>query len=241
MTGRPRLLIADRCEERRARLARALASHFAVSEVAGAAECLGQLAGAGWDALVLADRLAGASGQDGGAGRDGVAGLELLDRLRNAGIDLPVLLLVPLGDQELAAEASRRGATDVAFRSDHLEQVIADQVARAIALYRTHARGECSCRHSQQVAPLLREARSLWHEINNPLFAIEGTVQLMLASGGSDPASQAHLDRIRRACEQIQAKIRQFRETTLSLPQAFETEATPLEFSDHVPSASYDS
>jgi signal transduction histidine kinase len=240
MTGRPRILIADPCEERRARLARALASHFAVSEVAGAADCLAQLAGACWDALVLGDHLAGASGRDGVAGRDEAAGLELLDRLREAGITLPVLLLVPLGDQALAAEASRRGATDVAFRSDHLEQVIADQVARAIALYRMCARGECACRQPQQVSPLLHEARALWHEINNPLFAIEGTVQLMLASGG-DPASHAHLERIQRACERIQDEIRQFREATISLSQAFETEATPLEFSDHVPSASYES
>lgn len=233
MTGRPRILIADLCEEHRARLARALASHsapFTVSEVAGAADCLAQLAGARWDALVLGDRLADASG------------LELLDRLREAGIDLPVLLLVPLGDPMLAVEASRRGATDVVFRSDHLEQVIADQVGRVIASYRMCAGAECACRHRQRLAPLLQQARVLWHEINNPLFAIEGTVQLLLTSScGSDPASQAHLERIQRACERIQAEIRQFREATVTLSQAFETEETPLEFSDHVPSVSYGS
>jgi DNA-binding NarL/FixJ family response regulator len=238
MTGQLRVLIADPCAERRTRLGRALGSHpsaFAVSEAAGAADCLAQLIGAPWEALVLGDRLPDA------AAREGVAGLAFLDRLREAGIDLPVLLLVPLGDPALAAEASRHGATDIAFQSDHLELEIADRVSRAIALHRQRALAECACRHPQQLAPFLQRARALWHNVNNPLFAIEGTLQLLLASGrDGDPVSRGHLDRIQRACEQIHAEIGQFREATLPLLQALETESTPLEFPDHLPSVSYE-
>ena len=92
-----------------------------------------------------------------------------------------------------------------------------------------------------QLEPVLRAARASWHYVNNPLFAIEGTVQLLLAAGcGENETYRAHLDRIQRACERIRATMQELREVTLPVLRALEGESAPVELCDHLPPVSYE-
>jgi FixJ family two-component response regulator len=230
VTALPHVLIVDDLEERRARLRHALTTHlspFAVSEAVSGADCLAQLSSGRWDALLLSDRLPDASG------------LELLDRLSAAGIDLPVLLLAAPGDTALADEASRRGVAGTLFRSDDLERALPDAVARAILQHGPRAAERCAALYQWQLEPLLRTARTVWHDVNNPLFAIEGSAQLLLVAGfGADEAYRGHLERIQRACERIQVVMQQLREATLHVLRATGQEGAPVDLPDHQPPVS---
>jgi signal transduction histidine kinase len=115
-------------------------------------------------------------------------------------------------------------------------------VARAILRHRQKDPAEGARAPSRsRLEPVLQSARAAWHEVNNPLFAIEGSVQLLLATGCvDDEAHRVHLDRIQRACERIRAAMQQLREETLTALRALEGEGTPLDFRDHLPPVSYD-
>jgi DNA-binding response OmpR family regulator len=232
VTSLPRVLIVDDLEERRARLGRALATHlspFAVSEAASGADGLAQLSSGRWDALILSDRLPDADG------------LEVLDRLRAASIDLPVLLHAAPGDTALADEVSRRGSAGVLFRSDDLDRVLPGAVARAILRHGQRAAGEYAGLFRWQLEPLLQTARVVWHDVNNPLFAIEGSIQLLLSAGcGTDEAQRVHLERMQRACERIHAVMRQLREATHHVLRAAGDDSAPVDLQDHLPPVSYE-
>jgi DNA-binding response OmpR family regulator len=232
VTPLPHVLIVDDLEERRARLGRALTTHllpFAVSEAASGADGLTQLSSGRWDALILSDRLPDA------------AGLEVLDRLRAASLDLPVLLLAAPGDTALADEVSRRGGAEILFRSDDLERALPDAVARAILRHGQRAAREYAGLFRWQFEPLLRTARVVWHDVNNPLFALEGSIQLLLSAGcGTDEAQRVHLERMQRACERIQAVMLQLRAATLHVLRATGEDGAPMDLEDHLPPVSYE-
>jgi hypothetical protein len=52
--------------------------------------------------------------------------------------------------------------------------------------------------------------RDVWHEAQNQLFAIEGSIELLEASSGAE--AQEHRERIRRACSRLDGLLRELRQ-----------------------------
>jgi hypothetical protein len=61
-------------------------------------------------------------------------------------------------------------------------------------------------------------AHRVWHEAQNQLFIIEGSVDLLDTSGSEE--ARAHRERIERACVQIDLLLRGLRDAVGALDQA---------------------
>lgn len=62
----------------------------------------------------------------------GMNGLDLLDKLRERGIEIPAIMMTAFGDVPMAVRAMKAGAVDF-FEKPVSDQVLLDQIQRAIA------------------------------------------------------------------------------------------------------------
>jgi len=119
-----------------------------------------------------------------------MSGLSVLSEITARNIDVAVVFNAPFGNEQMAAEAMQAGATDYVQKSDvmytHLASVLRSciqiqQIKRAMRL--THQAEVQTQRHEA----LLQLSLSLRHEINNPLAALCGYVELLMAQVKDDP------------------------------------------------------
>ena len=89
----------------------------------------------------------------------GISGLELIDRMRTAGLTHPVIVITGHGDVSLAVEAMKRGAVDF-LEKPFDEETFLGAVQNAMARQLSAAEGQAEKRRARQVLASL-SAREL--------------------------------------------------------------------------------
>ncbi|HVG45424.1 MAG TPA: response regulator, partial [Longimicrobium sp.] len=126
----PRVLVVDDDEVDRKAVRRGLARAGVaaeVDEVAGALEALAVLATTPYACVFLDYNIPGGDG------------LTLLKGIRNAGLDVPVVMLTGHGDEQVAVELMKAGAVDYVAKSAATPERLAASLRYAVELARAAA------------------------------------------------------------------------------------------------------
>lgn len=115
-----------------------------------------------------------------------IRGLSLFEKYRKAGYDIPTVMVTGTGNEEIAVEAVRLGAYDYIIKTVDLGYLKTLPLAVQKSIARRQMEQEVQRARAKEIElERLRAVReiavSLSHEINNPLCAILGTVQLVLS------------------------------------------------------------
>lgn len=112
-------------------------------------------------------------------------GLELLSLMNSRGLDIPVIIITGAGSEQTAVEAMKSGATDYLTKTGDFEQTIPRVIKQAYQKHRLiqkNRRLEKKARESEKLEMITTMASTLNHEINNPLMAIYGNLELLRES-----------------------------------------------------------
>ncbi len=157
-------------------------------------------------------------------------GLQLLSLIRAREPELPIIMITGVGSEQTAVEAMKSGATDYITKSGDYGSAIPRVLKQA---YRKHQlilknrRLEEKARDMERLEAITLTASTLSHEINNPLMAILGNIELLIAeTGRTDPE-------IRKKLEAVEISARRIRNITHQLtnvinPVIRQTPAGPL-------------
>ncbi len=110
-------------------------------------------------------------------------GLELLSLLRGNQPDIPIIMITGVGSEQTAVEAMKSGATDyIAKHGDYGTTIprVIKQAYHKQHLIRNNRRLEAKAREAEKLEMITTMASTLNHEVNNPLMAILGNVELLL-------------------------------------------------------------
>jgi DNA-binding response OmpR family regulator len=159
-----------------------------------------------------------------------IDGLQLLSIIRSRDPDIPLIMITGVGSEQTAVEAMKSGATDYITKSGDYGSAIPrvlEQAFRKQQLILKNRRLEAKARTIEKLEAITTTASTLNHEINNPLMAILGNIELLVTDERiSDPG-------VRRKLEEIEASARRIRDITHQLtnlinPVVRQTPAGPL-------------
>jgi signal transduction histidine kinase len=204
-----RILLVDDDEDERVILESILADagpgrRFALERAGTAGEALALVATLRWDLLLLDYRLGETDG------------LALLRECRARGVETPVIFLTGQGDQEIAVEAMKAGATDFLVKSkisldgllaairhaldlDEKERARREAERRLGESVSERARLEADLRQAQKMEAIGRVAGGIAHDFNNLLTVITGYSGLVLESLKPDDPLRPDILEIRAA------------------------------------------
>lgn len=135
-------------------------------------------------------------------------GLELLSLINSRELDIPVIIITGAGSEQTAVEAMKSGATDYVTKTGDFEQTIPRVIKQAYQKHRLiqkNRRLEKKARESEKLEMITIMASTLNHEINNPLMAIFGNLELLRESlPGSDNEIAVKLEMIEKSTQRIQ-------------------------------------
>ena len=205
-------------------LERSTAAHFAVRRVATSHEALATVKTAPFNAVLLDYQLGD------------VDGVTLLEQLRAAGSDTPVVLLTSHGSEDLAARALRARADDYMAKT---EALLDETVARAVmrVMERRRLADQLARASAEAAAARARDAflAAASHDLKNPLTVIRGTAQILQRRAerqAAVPREQlvAGLTSIERAATQMASQIEELLDVAhLRAGRALELERTPVD------------
>ena len=154
-------------------------------------------------------------------------GLELLDMIRGENTDVPVIFITGAGSEQIAVEAMKSGATDYITKSGDYSQAIPRVLKQAYHKQRLIIKNrklEKRARSAEKLKTITTMTSTLNHEINNPLMAILGNIELLLENpAAADDSIQSKLEMISICARRIQSITRQMANLTTS-----ETKETPV-------------
>jgi DNA-binding response OmpR family regulator len=110
-------------------------------------------------------------------------GLQLLSLIRAEKPDIPVILITGAGSEQTAVEAMKSGATDyIAKTGDYGSTIprVIKQACQKQQLILRNRRLETIARETEKLEMITTTASTLNHEVNNPLMAILGNIELLL-------------------------------------------------------------
>jgi DNA-binding response OmpR family regulator len=110
-------------------------------------------------------------------------GLQLLSLIRSEKPDIPVILITGAGSEQTAVEAMKSGATDYIAKSGDYGSTIPRVIKQAYQkqqLIQKNRRLETKAREAEKLEVITTMASTLNHEVNNPLMAILGNIELLL-------------------------------------------------------------
>lgn len=157
-------------------------------------------------------------------------GLELLSLVHADQPDLAAVLITGAGSEQIAAEAIKTGAIDYIAKSDDFASVVPRIISQAFhkhQLILKNRRLEAKARDAEKLEMVTAVASTLNHEINNPLMALLGTVELLLGDPRmTDPALVEKLEKIDKSARRIQDITHQM--ANLMTPSLRQTPAGPM-------------
>ncbi|MCK5125000.1 MAG: response regulator [candidate division Zixibacteria bacterium] len=110
-------------------------------------------------------------------------GLELLSLVRAEITDVPIIIITGAGSEQIAVEAMKSGATDYITKSTEYTQTIPRVIKQAYQRQRLilkNRRLEEKSVNAEKLKTITIMTSTLNHEINNPLMAIMGNVELLM-------------------------------------------------------------
>lgn len=113
-------------------------------------------------------------------------GLELLLVIRSRHPDLPIIMITGVGSEQTAVEAMKSGATDYVAKNGDYGTTIPRVIKQAYhkqQLIQKNRRLESKAREAEKLEMITTMTSTLNHEVNNPLMAILGNVELLLDDG----------------------------------------------------------
>jgi DNA-binding response OmpR family regulator len=135
-------------------------------------------------------------------------GLELLSIIRTELADIPIIVVTGVGSEQTAVEAMKSGATDyITKNANYISTIprVLKQAYRKQKLILKNRRLEEKSRIAEKFETITTTTSTLNHEINNPLMAILGTVELLIDDLGiTDRAIKDKLEMISVSAQRIQ-------------------------------------
>lgn len=145
-------------------------------------------------------------------------GLDLLSLIRAEEKDIPVIIITGAGSEQIAVEAMKSGATDYITKTgDYFQSIprVIRQACKKQKLILKNRRLESKARAAEKLETITTMTSTLNHEINNPLMAILGTVELLLEDISPDNHDlRKKLDMIMNSARRIQSITRQMANLT---------------------------
>ena len=202
-------------------LERSTAARFVVRRVSTSQEALATVGAEPFNAVLLDYQLGD------------VDGVTLLEELRAAGSDTPVVLLTSHGSEDLAARALRARADDYMAKT---EALLDETIARAVmrVMERRRLADQLARASAEAAAARARDAflAAASHDLKNPLTVIRGTAQILQRRAerqAAVPREQllAGLTSIERAATQMASQIEELLDVAhLRAGRALELERT---------------
>ena len=130
-----------------------------------------------------------------------MSGLDVLTRLREAGVLTPIIIITGQGSEQIAVEALRRGASDYIVKSgagNEIFPVVVQQVVERDQLRRRAEQLEMEHVRFARMAAIGEVAAGIAHEIRNPMTVISGMASLI-----RDNFDQLPPDDLRRCAHAI--------------------------------------
>ncbi|MEZ5358712.1 MAG: response regulator [Candidatus Zixiibacteriota bacterium] len=159
-----------------------------------------------------------------------INGLDLLALIRVETTDTPVVIITGAGNEQVAVEAMKAGATDYITKTGDYSETIPRVIRQSYKkqkLIIKNRRLEAKARAAEKLETITTMTSTLNHEINNPLMAILGTVELLLENRDSySPDLQKKLDMIMNSARRIQSITRQM--ANLTTTATTETPVGPM-------------
>jgi DNA-binding response OmpR family regulator len=157
-------------------------------------------------------------------------GLQLLSQIRAEKPDIPIILITGVGSEQTAVEAMKSGATDYIAKSGDYGSTIPRVIKQAYQkqqLILRNRRLGAKAREAEKLEVITTMTCTLNHEVNNPLMAILGNVELLL----DDPAFAGN--GAEEKLRMIEASARRIQEIThqmanLVTPTVRQTPAGPM-------------
>lgn len=132
----------------------------------------------------------------------GISGVEVLQRIRNNGLDTAVIMMTAHGNENLVAECMKAGAADYVAKPFDADDLLR-RIERAIADRRTHLE---KLRFEKEKDDFFF---MLSHDLKNPITAALGSIDIM-REGRLGPVNADQADYLQSAiesCEEIIAMI----------------------------------
>lgn len=190
------LLVDDDAVDRRAvrRALRAAGVEASFEEADDYASAVAALTETAFDGVFLDFRLPGGDG------------LQVLREVRAAGVRTPIVMLTGQGDEQLAVELMKAGASDYLAKSTLSPEPLAQSLRHVLRVHRA----ETQTRHAEAAREKAIAARahfyaSMSHELRTPINAIVGYNDLLLASVyGPLSEQQTHgIERSQKAAQHL--------------------------------------
>ena len=157
----------------------------------------------------------------------GVNGVDVLKRIREAGLDVAVIMMTAHGSEELAVECMTSGAVDYISKPFSLDDML-QRVDRAIANRRMLLSKNRLEQEKEDFFIMLS------HDLKNPITAVIGSIDIM-REGRLGPVNTEQVEYLQSAidsCNEVVAMI-----DNLLDVQRFETGRMPVVLRPHSPAA----
>ncbi len=112
-----------------------------------------------------------------------IDGLQLLSILRGRDPDIPIIMITGVGSEQTAVEAMKSGATDYIAKSGDYGSTVPRVIKQAYQKQQLILKNrllESKAHEAETLETITITAATLNHEINNPLMAVLGNVELLL-------------------------------------------------------------
>lgn len=138
-----------------------------------------------------------------------MTGMDVLRKMRAGGIEVPVIMVTGYGDERVAVEAMKLGASDYIIKSGHYHELLPAIVRRTIELQRHRTELEDQKIRNIRLCAVLETAVTVNHEINSPLVAVIGYAELLNSQiDAIDPSLHPYLQGIMEGSRRIEAVTR---------------------------------
>ncbi len=143
----------------------------------------------------------------------GMTGLDVLDRMKQDGYDIPLVMVTGAGSPKIAVEAMKKGAYDYLVKSldPGWLEVFPSVIQNSVEKYRMIKEKERAEKEKKELESRLQQAQKMEaigtlaggiaHDFNNLLMGIQGNVSLILLDIDS---THPHYERLKRIEKQAQ-------------------------------------